>query len=107
MAYGETGSVKYSIDALKRGIEIDPDNPDIHFGLAVAFQRVSSYDLAEEEFLKAIELDPGNLDSRFYLGLQYAGRGDSGKAREQAIKIMEIDKDSSFAGEILNRIKER
>lgn len=107
MAYGEAGRIKDSIDAFKRGINRDANNPDIHFGLAVAYQKDSLYDLAEVEFLRTIEIDPYNLDARFYLGLQYFERGEKVKAREQAEKIMEIDRDSAFAREIFERIKEK
>ena len=77
MAYGELNDTKKSVDAFRKALEVDPDNAENHFGLAMAYyQRGITDKTAEEEFLKAIKIDPGHLDARLYLGILYADMGE-------------------------------
>jgi TolB-like protein len=74
-----TGSTEMSKAAWKalpyidKALEIDPDNPQAHYGMA-SFYHYSRWDYvqAEKEYLKAIELEPSNsyyyfVISEFYL----------------------------------------
>ncbi|KPJ61464.1 MAG: hypothetical protein AMJ46_01915 [Latescibacteria bacterium DG_63] len=91
---------------LKEAIDVDPDNSECHYWLAVAVMRKVPYSnplgrmtsamRAMKEFNKAIELDPTNMRARmtvFQMMARSYGRGGAKKEAllEQARSIAEID----------------
>jgi len=106
MAYVELNNIDKSIDAFINALEMDPDNADNHFGLAMAYcQKGIADKLSEEEFLKAIRIDPKHIDARLYLSILYVDMGEFPKAAEQLRKIIEIDPGNIRARKLLDRIK--
>ena len=58
----------------KKAVELDPNNSDAHFYLALAYEDKSQYDLAIAEYKKVIELKPEykDADSSAWSSLYYA-----------------------------------
>ena len=106
MAYGDLNQMEDAIGAFKKALDINTENADNHFGLAMAYYQSGIADrLAEEEFLKAIKMDPANLDARLYLSMLYTDRGELPKATEQLQKILKVDPTHYRAREFLERIE--
>lgn len=69
-ALAETGTkssppkelVSKEVEALKLQVEKDPNNPDLHFELAMAYSRSSSIEKGWPELQKVDDLDPGYAD---------------------------------------------
>ncbi|MFZ7110169.1 MAG: tetratricopeptide repeat protein [Desulfatiglandales bacterium] len=106
MACGELAETEKSISAFKKALELNPENPDNHFGLAMAYdQEGVNAGLAEEEFLKALEIDPTHSEARLYLGMLYADEGEIPKACQQLREILRIDPADERARRILEHIE--
>jgi Tfp pilus assembly protein PilF len=87
-------------------LEINPENSDSHFGLAMAYYQKGFADrLAEEEFLKAIDIDPTHLEARLYLGMLYADEGEIPKACQQLGEILKIDPTNERARGLLEKLE--
>lgn len=66
---------------LRRGIEIDPDFPQLHISLAQLLQKKGEMDSARQEFLKALSLDPLNAESHLFIGNFFRAIGDDSEAK--------------------------
>lgn len=67
--------------AFERAIEIDPDDPEAHLGMAVVFLSMNNNQLAIENLLRSIGIIYHQPKAHYYLGLAYAriGRPDAAK----------------------------
>jgi superkiller protein 3 len=61
-----------AIVALKKAVELDPKNGQIHLNLAVAYRRQKKIDDAIKEYETAVSLDPGLAGGYYDLGLLYS-----------------------------------
>jgi Flp pilus assembly protein TadD len=53
-----------AVAAFKKAMALQPDNPDIHFNLALAYERQGLLGEAEKEYTKTLKLNPGDNDAR-------------------------------------------
>jgi TolB-like protein/Tfp pilus assembly protein PilF len=83
-------------DEFQRAVELSPNSPTAHQGLAMYFVAVGQFDLAHAEILRAQELDPGSLNIKADVGwfLFFARRYDD--SIEQLRKILEMDPNFSI-----------
>jgi Flp pilus assembly protein TadD len=70
------GDAPAAIDAMKRGVQLLPDEPEVHSQLGVAWLATGHADDAVRELTRAVELDPGSPARQGNLGtaLIMAGR---------------------------------
>ena len=61
MAYGELNQLENTIGAFDKALKINPESADVHFGMALVYQKSLADTLAEEEFLKAIEINAAHV----------------------------------------------
>jgi DNA-binding winged helix-turn-helix (wHTH) protein/TolB-like protein/Tfp pilus assembly protein PilF len=76
-----------AIACIKKGVEIDPNYPRLHFRLGNAYRQKGMYQLALSEFLKAVQLAGGGdrYGDQYYeaaVGSAYANLGNTGEARK-------------------------
>jgi tetratricopeptide (TPR) repeat protein len=69
------GNNKAAIDEIKKLLEKNPEYPDLHNLLGVAYDNEEMVDDAIEEFEVALYRNPNFLDARINLGLTLFGRG--------------------------------
>ena len=55
-------------EALRRVIELDPDNPYAHYVLGILLRHLGRFDEARDEFARVLEIDPEDADAHY----QYA-----------------------------------
>ena len=109
IAYGEQGNFTQAVPLLRKAVELDPENPNTHYNLAVAYGIILIDDLEideiwedhtdEEElfelaingYLRVIELDPEFIEAYNNLGTLYAIRGWHKEAKEIWEKSLELD----------------
>lgn len=88
---------KYSqaVDYYKRILLADPNNTNVMFNLAAAYERDGQFDEAETSFKQLIKLEPGNALALNYLGYMYADRGiNLNEARKMIKKALKIEPDN-------------
>ena len=107
MAYGEQNRIDKSIMAFERAEELDPDSYDNHLGLAIALQKKSNLELADEEYLNAIHLRSDDSEASFLLGVMYMEYGRNKKAEQQLLRVIEIDPGHIIAREYLEELRGR
>ncbi len=61
--------------AFQEGVQHNPSNPDLHFNLGTAYDKLNRFDDVVQAMTTALELDPEHADALNYLGYSYADRG--------------------------------
>ncbi|WP_374688830.1 tetratricopeptide repeat protein [Promineifilum sp.] len=85
------GRYAEALEQYLRGIEADPNNPDLHIGLAYNYYGTGSIPDALLSFEQAIAVDPNNAeayDGRAYMYLQL---GDAPLAEQNALQATELN----------------
>jgi tetratricopeptide (TPR) repeat protein len=72
-------------------VEKSPDNPIVHGGLGLAYQKRGLLDEAIREFKRAIELAPNMAKNHYNLGLAYEEKGLFKKAVDAYKKAVELN----------------
>jgi tetratricopeptide (TPR) repeat protein len=68
--------------AFERAIDVDPDDPEAHLGMAVVFLWMNQNELAVDNLLRSVGIIYHQPKAHYYLGLAYArlGRPDAAKS---------------------------
>lgn len=100
------GDLVQAIAKLDRAVSINPNNPQAHYYLGLAYGRkaqqsgilrgMSHVKKAKNEWLRAVELDPNSIDARFrliefYIIAPGIVGGSAESAMEQAAQIKKFD----------------
>jgi tetratricopeptide (TPR) repeat protein len=80
------GQWRSALDAYTRAVALDDENPHGHFGMAVAANRLGSFELGAEHALQSIGLLYFYPQAHFQLGVAFKGLGD----RERAIRSFQL-----------------
>ncbi len=79
-----------AIPALKKAIEIDKNNPDVHNYLGYAYRNTGDYDNAFKHNEQALSLSPGHKAAHEYIGEAYLMKNDLSKAEDHLNKLRAI-----------------
>jgi tetratricopeptide (TPR) repeat protein len=74
------GDSSRALDVLLKAEKEDPENPDVHYNLGIAYYRKGLVDKAEQQFKEAIRLKPDFSEAYNFLGriyLYYRGQTDA------------------------------
>ncbi|HZJ45327.1 MAG TPA: tetratricopeptide repeat protein [Pyrinomonadaceae bacterium] len=92
---------KQALEAFQQAVQLDPNLPEAHFRLALAYEAVQKDQEAEAEYKKAVESykkyleeNPKDAEARYDLGQVYAGLhqySDAARELRQATKIKSDD----------------
>src|SRR5262249_45916670 len=63
------------VKSFEEGVRLDPENPEMHFNLGTALDKVNRFDDVVNEMEETIRLDPKHANALNYLGYSYADRG--------------------------------
>jgi type IV pilus biogenesis/stability protein PilW len=83
------GRNQEAIEHLRKSIDLDPKNADVHGFLGVVYLLLSDYEKAEKSLDQALRINPYLTDARNSLGAVYLETGRTEKARgqfEEALK---------------------
>ncbi len=79
-----------SPDALRKSVQIDPNNPDAWYNLALTQSDLGDKTSAQASFRKAITLDPEFADARYSLGMVLAQTGQLREAESEFRSALRI-----------------
>ena len=77
-----------AIAEFQKSIEIDNAQPNSHFNLGLAYEKVGKATEAIREYNTVIQLDPNNFNAHYALGMLYQGLGLIDKAIDEFQKII-------------------
>ena len=84
--FEEDSQWERAIQALKAGLGKVERPEEIHFRLAVLYEKQDNHDDSIEQIKKVLELDPNNPDAQNFLGYTYAEKGINLDEAEQLIR---------------------
>ncbi|MBU1356647.1 MAG: tetratricopeptide repeat protein [Candidatus Edwardsbacteria bacterium] len=99
MGAGYSLSEKYreAIPFFQNQYRKEPKDPDLMFGLAVAYERSGGFDNAVTMFKKLLELNPKSAIVLNYLGYMYADKGiNLEEAKDLIAKALEAEPENAF-----------
>ncbi|HTV57028.1 MAG TPA: tetratricopeptide repeat protein [Terriglobia bacterium] len=77
------GRFPQTVTDLRRAVNLDPENPNLHHELATTFLMVGDWDDARIELLETLRHDPDDADAHNALGFAYEKLGDIRPALDQ------------------------
>jgi len=83
LAYLEDSDVGKAADVLRSAAALAPDRPEVHFDLALVYERSGMQRAALQEILTSLRLDPNQPDARNTLAVIYAKAGDYERAHKE------------------------
>ena len=102
--YGQLGNFDDAINSYRKAISINPDMPQLHFGLAHALDRSGRLSEAESSFKTALQLQPGNLQAVLKLGIICYSQSRLSEAEHYFTQALDINPESMEALLGLGRI---
>ena len=80
---------------VKRGLEVQPMDSQLHFILSEIYQWQGKSEEAVAEMIEAVKLDPEDLGARYKLVRHYLGMRDDPEATKQAISHLQTLRDQA------------
>jgi type IV pilus assembly protein PilF len=87
--YYRQGQLDAAIQRAKKGLELDGKNARAHYMIALIYQRIGEYKLAEKHFVDATRLEPKNPDIQNARGTFYCSQKRYREAEEQFKKALD------------------
>jgi tetratricopeptide (TPR) repeat protein len=103
--YLEKGEYTRALEALTDALNEDPDNPEIHRDLSIAYYNTGQYEQALDELNKAKEKREKDAQVMFYLGLTYERLEQYDKAIEEYSNYVKLGRFNSMKKEIQRRVE--
>lgn len=103
--YLEKGEYTRALEVLTDAINEDPDNPEIHRDLGIAYYNTKQYEQALNELNKAKEKREKDADVMFYLGLTYERLEKYDKAIEEYGNYVKLGRFNHMKQEIKRRVE--
>ena len=99
-----TNDILGAISDYSKALELVPNDPQVHFNLATAYQAANQFDNAVMSYLKAGETDPkGQADAFFFLGIIYEERKNNNLAVTYYEKYLQNAPAGSYAQDAKDR----
>ena len=83
----EAKDYKTALVALKKALDVDKNNPDVHNYLGYSYRNLGDYDNAFKHYEQALMLSPGHKAAHEYIGEAYLIKNDLAKAEEHLNKL--------------------
>ena len=96
-AYRGKGDYDREIADFTKGLELSPNDADIHSLRGYAYRGKGDYDQAIVDFTKAIEYKPNDVLAYYDRGLAYGDKGDYDQEIADLTKALELEPDNAEA----------
>ena len=73
--YEKENQLQKAIDTLKKGLEQDKEDIELHFQIGATYDKLGDFDKMATEMKEVLRLNPDHADALNYLGYSYAERG--------------------------------
>jgi tetratricopeptide (TPR) repeat protein len=101
----QNGDYAEAIRELKKSISVNPDYPDLHNYLGIAYGNSGMSDDAIAEFETALKINPFYLKARLNLALALYDLGRFQEAHEQIERVLSVQPDNQLAKNLLAEIR--
>ena len=96
--YLERNQLKKALQAFRKTIEYEPNNPVNYCNLAGVLSELGDFEASNEALLHVLDkLDPEMTECQFYLANNYANMGQYEIAEEYVIQYLDKDPEGEFA----------
>ena len=97
MAYYRANQYDRAVASYEEGLTLDDKNRDLHFQLAVVYEKQGKFETAVERFRRVIALDPKYAEAYNYVGYMFA---EKGVRLEEAVdlirKALELEPENGY-----------
>lgn len=100
----QNGDYEYAITELKKAISLNPNYPDLHNMLGIAYANKGMTDDAIMEFETALKINPDYLKARMNMALSLYEKGSLDGALMHLKVILNLDSENELAKNLLNEI---
>jgi len=90
VGYYEQGNYEVALEKLEKAVEVKPDYGPAHSALALVYDKIQKYDLADKEFRRAIDLLPENGGIYNNYGVFLCSRSRPAEAEKYFLKAVKI-----------------
>jgi ribosomal protein S12 methylthiotransferase accessory factor len=105
VALKDLGEYRRAIDALEKGVALDPERTDIYNLMGFCHFKLKEHEMAIENFKKVIQLDPSSAIDYANIASNYRDMGQTAKAIRYYEMALTLDASIEFAKENLARLK--
>jgi tetratricopeptide (TPR) repeat protein len=89
-SYEATGKLAKAVRAYQGSLAADPEQPEIHYNLAIIYKSQSKTDEAIQELNKAIKLNKSFVAAKIILGDLYLLKGEKAEAKKQYQAVIDL-----------------
>lgn len=101
----QNGDNHEAIRELKKAIGLQPDYPDLHNFLGIAYGNAGMVDDAVQEFETSLKINPYYLKARLNLALLYYENDRFDEAQGQIDEVLAIQPDNQLANNLLSELR--
>lgn len=99
------GNLVDAITAAQFAIQLNPENPLLHFQLGLLQYNKPDYDLATTSFAQALKFNPNYANAQYFLGLSYARLNKTATALAEFEKLAVSNPDNKEIALIISTLK--
>lgn len=101
----QNGDYDFALAELKKAISMNPDYPDLHNLLGIAYANKGMTDDAVMEFETALKIHPNYLKARLNIALTLYEKGANDEAMNHLEKVLKLDPENELARNLLNELQ--
>ncbi len=101
----QNGDYDFALAELKKAISMNPDYPDLHNLLGIAYANKGMTDDAVMEFETALKIHPNYLKAHLNLALTFYEKGAHDEAMNHLDKVLGLDPENELARNLLNELQ--
>jgi tetratricopeptide (TPR) repeat protein len=101
----QNGEYAEAVRELKKSIAVNPDYPDLHNYLGIAYGNSGMADDAIEEFETALKINPFYLKARLNVALALYDLGRYSEANEHIERVLSVQPDNQLAKNLLAELR--
>lgn len=90
VGYFEQGNFEVALEKLEKAIEVKPDYGPAHSAIALVYERMQKYDMADQHYREAIRLSPENGGMYNNYGVFLCNRNRPEEAEKYFLKAVKI-----------------
>jgi len=102
-----SGHYKEALEQFKKALSLKPEDGEIHYNLALAYDMMGHLNEALHEYQKAVQLNSLDAEAHNNLGIVYYHKGFYGEAILEFKEALRINSSFSLAKENLKLVEEQ
>jgi tetratricopeptide (TPR) repeat protein len=101
----QLGAMELSVEALRKSLELAPDEILTMIGLGISYNAQKKYAEAKEILVQSLELDPEKKEALAALAEAEEGLGELEAAEYHAARVLKVDSGHAGANFVLGRVR--